>query len=400
MSTRALRVLLVEDNPTDALLLREAVADVPNTKVLLTHVERLDDALARLGAERFDVVLLDLGLPDSRGPETFARAHAQAPEVPIIVLSGLDDEDVAIGTVHAGAQDYLTKGRVPGDLLVRAMRYAIERKRVQEELRRKNQQMEEELAMAREFQLAFLPHKYPSFPRGVSPERSRLRFCHCYRPSGSVGGDFFEILALADTQAGLFICDVMGHGVRAALVTAMIRSLVEQLKPFALDPGKFVTEINRALTDLLHQTDTTMFASAFYAVMDVGAGLLRYANAGHPSPIRLRRDSATAEMLTFPPGSSGPVLGLLEDSAYRTAEIALSPGEMVLLYTDGVFEVPNDTDEEYGQERLVEAVRARAQVPANQIFDELLDEIRQYSATKEFADDVCLVAAEFTPKTQ
>ena len=123
-----IRALLIEDNPGDARLIREMLRDAD---VELVHVDRLAFGLERLAAEAYEVLLLDLSLPDSRGFETFERAHAEQPNVPIVVLSGLDDEDTAVRAVQAGAQDYLVKGRVDGGLLLRAMRYAIERQALQ-----------------------------------------------------------------------------------------------------------------------------------------------------------------------------------------------------------------------------------------------------------------------------
>lgn len=131
---RKLRVLLVEDNPGDARLMREYLADPAGVSFALEHVTSLADGLDRLGHGNIDLVLLDLSLPDSPMPETFRRAHAAAPAVPIIVMSGLDDEKFAIQTVQEGAQDYLVKADVDTRLLVHAMRYAIERKRAEEAL--------------------------------------------------------------------------------------------------------------------------------------------------------------------------------------------------------------------------------------------------------------------------
>jgi PAS domain S-box-containing protein len=124
-----IRVLLVEDNPGDARLLREAVGEVTGPDLEWVTVERLGEAIRRLPEEQLDVILLDLSLPDSHGFETFARAVEAAPDLPIVVLTGLDDEDLAVRTVQAGAQDYLVKGHLDGHLLVRAIRYAIERRR-------------------------------------------------------------------------------------------------------------------------------------------------------------------------------------------------------------------------------------------------------------------------------
>jgi diguanylate cyclase (GGDEF)-like protein/PAS domain S-box-containing protein len=130
-----MNILLIEDHKPDAVLLRELLNE--NTRQLfhLVHAERLEDALALLKREHFDVALLDLSLPDAFGHDTFGRLHLQAPNLPIIVLTGLDDEDLALKLAQAGAQDYLIKNDLNGGMLQRSIHYAIERKRVEEKLR-------------------------------------------------------------------------------------------------------------------------------------------------------------------------------------------------------------------------------------------------------------------------
>jgi two-component system, cell cycle sensor histidine kinase and response regulator CckA len=134
IATRPITVLLVEDNPGDARLILELLGEVQGA-FELERVDRLDQALKRLSAVGVDVILLDLGLPDSQGIETFRRTRRGAPEEPIVVISGLDDERLALEAVRSGAQDYLVKGRIEGPLLARVLRYAIERKRGEEALR-------------------------------------------------------------------------------------------------------------------------------------------------------------------------------------------------------------------------------------------------------------------------
>jgi diguanylate cyclase (GGDEF)-like protein len=129
-----IRILLVEDNPGDALLLHEALADVSSAHFDLIQVARLGDALHRLEHEQIDVVLLDLSLPDSQGVDTFFTLHAHYARIPIIVLTSLTDDTFALRVVASGGQDYLVKGQIDGATLVRAMRYAIERHRIQLEL--------------------------------------------------------------------------------------------------------------------------------------------------------------------------------------------------------------------------------------------------------------------------
>ena len=139
--------MLVEDNPTDVLMLKEALAVATTAQFDLAQVERLGEALQCLGEEPFDVVLLDLSLPDSSGLDTLVQFQEQAFEVPVIVLTGTDDEILALRAVQMGAQDYLMKGQVDSSLLARAIRYAVERHRLLVELEqtRQREQQEREL---------------------------------------------------------------------------------------------------------------------------------------------------------------------------------------------------------------------------------------------------------------
>lgn len=135
MKEKTIRVLLIEDNPGDVRLLREHLVGTKGTKFELETTDRLFIGLQSLTRGNIDIILLDLSLPDSQGIDTFNKTYLHAPNIPIVVLTGHDDETLAIRTVREGAQDYLIKGQVDGNLLVRAMRYAIERKRAEEELR-------------------------------------------------------------------------------------------------------------------------------------------------------------------------------------------------------------------------------------------------------------------------
>ena len=136
MSDRPVTVLLVEDNPGDIRLIQEMLADVEDERFELEYADRLSTGLDYLGTREIDVVLLDLSLPDSQGFDTLHRVITALPEMPIIVvLTGTDDEKLAVQAVRAGAQDYLVKGQIDGNLLIRAVRYAMERHQIQVALR-------------------------------------------------------------------------------------------------------------------------------------------------------------------------------------------------------------------------------------------------------------------------
>ena len=214
-------------------------------------------------------------------------------------------------------------------------------------------------------------------------------------PSESVSGDFFSISAISDTEVGVFICDVTGHGVRAALVTAMIRALAEELKPLARDPGNFLRKLNFDLCSILKNTGSPMLTTAFYAVADCRIGRLRFANAGHPKPLVIRRSRDLVEPLVNASGRSQPALGLFEDPPYATSETTLARGDFLMLFTDGVYEVQGENEELYSQERLMLDVNNLITHPSGILFDKLLQIIRNFAVNGEFDDDVCLVGMDF-----
>jgi len=272
-----------------------------------------------------------------------------------------------------------------------------ERKRAEEKLTlyaqalaEKSRQIEEDLMMAREVQQAFLPQHYPVFPPGVAPDASAVRFWHSYQPASTLGGDFLEIIGLSDTEVGVLIGDVMGHGVRAALFMAVIRGLVDKLQPFGGDPSRFLKEINQAL--IIHQPPTSpVFATAVYLIVNLTNGQVRCASAGHPSPFWLRSSLGQVEPLVRGAPQSGPVLGLLKEATFPSTEHTLTINDAILLYTDGLYETESPDGESYGWERLQITLQQRINREPEQLLESLLDDARRHSTTGELADDVCMV---------
>jgi sigma-B regulation protein RsbU (phosphoserine phosphatase) len=265
--------------------------------------------------------------------------------------------------------------------------------RYAEELRVKNSQFQADLEMARDIQQVFLTQNFPSFPRNLTSQESWLGFCHWYQPAEQVGGDFFRILPLSDTEAGVFICDVLGHGLRAALVTAILRGLLEELTLIATDPGRLLSEINASLIAIFRQTETPMLVSAFYLVVNTIDGKMCYSNAGHPQPFHIRRERGIAEPLRFQ-GSQGPVLGIFPAANYQNSYGTASANDLVVLFTDGLFEVETAEDDYYGTDRLLAAVRKRMHLNVGQLFDEVVAEIQGSCISGQFTDDMCLLGVE------
>jgi serine phosphatase RsbU (regulator of sigma subunit) len=188
------------------------------------------------------------------------------------------------------------------------------------------------------------------------------------------------------------------HGVRAALVASTVCALVGQLRDYLGDPGEFLCRLNRALRSRLeYYREVPLFASAFYLLADLEKGELRYANAGHPNPLRVHRAGDRTEMHPLNGSKHGPALGLFDDAVYPNCHCELSPHDTLLLFTDGLYEVEGPGGDIYDYRRLLEAVNRRRELSAFQLCHEVIEEVQRFSAGRHFSDDVCLVAMEVGP---
>jgi phosphoserine phosphatase RsbU/P len=397
MDPTPIPVLIVDDDPVFALFVRQLVLSLGREMSCAPQcVGTAKAALAELGRNAYELVLLDYNLPDADGLQVLAEIR-QLPEMQqpaVVMLTASGNEAVAVEAMKRGAKDYLGKAGLDVPPLMRALQTALRQKRLADQVAEYHAQIEADLEMARNLQRSLLPDHYPIFPQTAAPSQSALRFCHRYQPAARLAGDFFEVIKLSDARAGVFICDVMGHGVRSALVTAMLRALVDDLAPGFADPGQFLGELNRRLAGLFKHASGSLFATAFYLIADAQAGELSYANAGHPRPLHVQAGAPQVNSLVLPP-RAGPALGLFGEAKYLTGQCGLTPGDIVLLFTDGLVEVAGtDGGADFGVERLLAATRTRRHLPMEKMLDELIAEVRGFSGGAEFSDDLCLLAME------
>jgi sigma-B regulation protein RsbU (phosphoserine phosphatase) len=261
------------------------------------------------------------------------------------------------------------------------------------ELQIRNQAYEEELQLAREIQHALAGSSFPD----VSTERAELRFGARYLPISGLAGDFFEVLRISDDSVGMLICDVMGHGVRSALIVAMLRGLLEKQRRSAADPSAFLRGLNNGLHAILDRAGATMFATAFYAVLDLSEGTLRYASAGHPGGIAT--GPAGVQQLASGKKQKGPGLGLIAKAEYPAGEVPLEGVKRLLLFTDGILEAENPDGEPFLEKRLMETAGGCNGETLEQMLDLVLNRVLQYSDSHHFDDDVCLLGVEVLPVT-
>jgi CheY-like chemotaxis protein len=303
-------ILLVEDDPGDAFLVTELLAEVdPDLTVTVTGDLPTGAELAK-----FDCVLLDLNLPGSQGLDglrTLLRIDGTAA---ICVLTGLDDEHLGTAAVAAGAQDYLVKGKVDGQVLIRSIRYAVERRRAEASLLRLR---EGELAAAESARLE----------RGLLPslllEGSGVNWRTLYR-----SGDFFDAVLAEDGTVHAIIGDVCGHGPDEAALGALLRVSWRALVLAGLDEPHVLPKLQQVLVSERH--DPSLFTTVCTVAIRDGAALVRL--AGHPPPMVLRpAPHALAPTIGLP-------LGIRPAAAWPALCVDLGADWSLLLYTDGLVE--------------------------------------------------------------
>ncbi len=285
---------------------------------------------------------------------------------------------------------YSSSGQVKG--IVGISTDVTELIEVQNELGERNKTLEHEINLAREVQQALQPLRIPDrhilMPDGG--ER-RARFHHVYLPSTGVAGDFFDVFPIGESGVGMLICDVMGHGVRAALIASMLRGLMEQVVSIADTPGLLLSSLNRQLFRIFNQANITMFVTACYVYLDLATHRLTLSSAGHPAPLVM-----TGSGKAFQPAvPRSAALGLIETAMYRESEIPLDPGTKLMLFTDGLTEAQNEQGDELGVPRALDFIQNRVPRSIKEMVDISLAGMHQFTGTTRQDDDICLVGLEY-----
>lgn len=265
--------------------------------------------------------------------------------------------------------------------------------KLESEIHEKTRSIRKDLEFARDFQIKLMPHNYPEVESRSSSSSMGMNFHHVYKPASSVGGDFFDVLKLGDEKVGIFIADVMGHGVRSALITAILATLLHDNKKHADAPADFLEKLNANFYKMIHEEGEVIFASAFYLLLDLKSKRAQFATAGHPPPLLISRSNHRVERLTDPKAYN-PVLGLFPECQYETYDRALNHGDLFLMFTDGVFECSNMEEEEFGQDRLRKLIEANSGLDLQGLSNLVIQKINDFTYPGQMDDDICLVGVE------
>ena len=377
------RILVVDDNESNRdMLSRRLMRRGYEVEIAVDGREALDF----VRAEAFDLVLLDIMMPEVNGYEVLEemKANEALRHIPVVMISAVDDIDSVVRCLELGADDYLPKPFNP-TLLRARVESTLAKKRLQDRERLYAQSLERELEIGREIQQGFLPSKMPQPPGWEVSVR--------FQPARQVAGDFYDVFELTSDRIGIVVADVCGKGVGAALFMALFRSLLRayadraSVSPFSASVGiltEAVTATNGYIVRL-HKSAHT-FASVFFGVLDPGTGVLHYINAGHLPPIIADADGSMHRLKT-----TGPAVGLLGNASFGVDEARIGPGQMFLAYTDGVTEARDGESGFYEEDRL-EAFLKEPPASAAQLLDQIEQSVRVYTGGTPPSDDLTMLA--------
>jgi len=256
-------------------------------------------------------------------------------------------------------------------LLASQVAIIIEKVMLHEQMIEK-QRLETQLEVARQVQLELLP--------GRDPQLENFDISAYNFPTEEVSGDYYDWVRIYDDQIGIVIADVSGKGVPAALLMSFLRASLRAATHIGYAPHISMSKVNYLLWESIERNQ---FVTAFYGILDATNRTLSYSNAGHNPPLLMRVDGT----VRFEERGGVP-LGMFRDSRYYEYFETIEPGEVFVLYTDGVTEAMNSTDEEYGRDRLVTAVRACRELPAREMIDFIHRDLTAWTEGRGAHDDV------------
>jgi phosphoserine phosphatase RsbU/P len=383
-------ILIADDQPDVLEALRLLLKGHGYVTEAVTSPAALVDAIAR---REFDLVLMDLNYARDttsgrEGLDVLTKLKASETAPPIVVMTGWATVGLAVEAMQRGVGDFVEKPWVNSRLLEilqkqiemgrerrTARRSAIENNRTQNEIASQLHRREREIEEARAIQLGFLPKEIPQLPG--------YEIAGAWQPARIVGGDYYDVFPFGGDALGLCIADVAGKGMPAALLMSNLQAAVRGLASASLSPDILCERLN---TLICRSIANDRFITFFYAHLDGESRQLCYANAGHNAPIIAHRDGTHDRL-----AEGGGVLGIFQSQNYVKGTCTLSPGDRLLLFTDGVTEASRSDGEEFGDARLIRLLAENGETNAEQLQKKILDTVGSF-CDGNWQDDATLIA--------
>ena len=378
---RPYKILVVDDElDVEPLVLQRFRRDIRAGDYQFVFAHNGVEALEVLNTseERIDMVVSDINMPQMDGLTLLEQIPKVDPNIRSVIVSAYGDMGNIRTAMNRGAFDFVTKPIDFEDLKVtidRTLRH-LEEWRAALAARDNLVALQNELTVAHDMQQSILPTVFPSDPR-----------YHLYAtmdPARNVGGDFYDVIRLADDYVGLAIADVSDKGVPAALFMMSSRTLLKGTAIGAEDPGEVLTEVNGLLSE---DNDAAMFVTLLYGAYNPADGTFTYANGGHNPPLVVRADGS----VEFLPQTKGIALGVAPVFKYQSESFKINPGDTIILYTDGVSEAMNEAGEEFGTERMSAVFEGAAPLSSEDATLKLFEALRAFVGETAQSDDItCL----------
>ena len=381
MKTSPIRLLVVDDEEDLELLIRQKFRRrIRQSEFEFVFAHHGKEALEKL-TEYPDIhlVLSDINMPVMDGLTLLSQLESTKPDVRAVIVSAYGDMENIRTAMNRGAFDFVTKPIDFNDLEITIEKTLKHIQALENALEARDRlvALKRELDVAQQVQMSALPK---DLPRSETHEVQALM-----TPAREVGGDFYDFFNLGDTLLGLVIADVSGKGIPAALFTMMTRTLLKGAARNFPSPARCLSEVNELLAE---DNETCMFVTLFYGVLDLRDGSFRYCNGGH-NPPRLVRSDSRIEVL---PSTENLVLGVAPGHEYHNAEVRLAPGDALFLYTDGITEAQNSSEEEFGEERLDEKLASLGLATARDVVTAVVDAVHAFAGDAPQSDDITCIA--------
>ena len=337
------------------------------------------EALERLQEDReIEMVLSDINMPGMDGLTLLDQIPKVDPNLRAVIVSAYDDMDNIRSAMNRGAFDFLAKPIDFDDFRVTIKRTLNHLELLRDALRTRDRlvALQRGLDVASRMQQSILPTDFPETPG--------YQVFGNMEPAREIGGDFLDVADLGGGRIGLTIADVSGKGVPAALFMMSSRTLMKGSASVISDPGEVLAEVN---TLLEADNRAQMFVTLYYAVLDPQTGTLRYANGGHNPPLIVHPGGSS----TLLPDTGGIVLGVMPGRSYRQEVATLEPGDIAVLYTDGVTEAMTMAHEKFGVERLQAVFAERQPKSAHAVRDAIFEAVHAFSGNMLQSDDITCV---------
>ena len=370
------RIVVIDDSANDVEVIRRFLQRKGYTVDAATTGEE-----GLMMAKRIppDVFVVDYRMPGIDGFEVTRRIKSdpQLQTIPVLLLTGADSARAVVDGLGAGADDFVTKSSDTEVLLAR-LRALLRVKRYQDQLRNLNQQITRDLQIARRVQEALVPSG--SF-RGP-----RIEIRSAYMPSETLSGDFYDYF-FQGNMTYLFVADVSGHGLPAAILVSLLKSYIHT----EADPNTRLSDLMARLNDFLFSVSLpTQFATAQLFRVD-GTGNLSYSNAAHPGFLLFQRESGKTVFLEEP----SPLLGAMPDMLYDERAIKVEPGDTLFMYTDGLTDRRMASGEFYSIDRVASLLEKNGDSELNTTYEAICSDVRSFLSTEEFRDDIAFVVTRF-----